>query len=84
MLNSKRKGRSQLRALRFLIGRNVLIDYYIYRRCIEVSLYFTDAVLEDVFEGGLEGMGEGIDLRAALKLQSLVGSSSGSILIARR
>jgi hypothetical protein len=28
---------------------------------IEVSL-FSDAVLEDVFEGGLEGMGGGIDL----------------------
>jgi hypothetical protein len=28
---------------------------------IELSS-FSDSVLEDVFEGGLEGMGEGIDL----------------------
>jgi hypothetical protein len=42
----KRKGRSRpTKALRFLIGRNVLIDYYIYRECIEVSFIFQDAVL---------------------------------------
>jgi hypothetical protein len=28
---AKRKKRFELKALRFLIGRNVLIDYYIYR-----------------------------------------------------
>jgi hypothetical protein len=29
----------QLKALRFLIGRNVLIDYYIYRECIELPSF---------------------------------------------
>jgi hypothetical protein len=37
----------------------VLVDYYIYRESIEVSFFF-GAVLEDVFEGGLEGMGEAL------------------------
>jgi hypothetical protein len=54
----------------------VLIDYYIYRECINFP-HFQDAVLEDVFEGGLEGMdGALISVLAALKLQSLVVSSS--------
>jgi hypothetical protein len=33
----------------------MLVDYYIYREIIEVS-FFSGLVLEDVFEGGLEGM----------------------------
>jgi hypothetical protein len=33
----------------------VLIDYYIYRECIEAPFIF-GTVVEDVFEGGLEGM----------------------------
>jgi hypothetical protein len=38
-----------------------------------------------VFEGGLEGMGEALDLDGLLlKLQALVGSSSSLIHIARR
>jgi hypothetical protein len=44
----------QLKTLRFLIGRNVLVDY-----CLPRGLKFpllSDLVLEDVFEGGLEGM----------------------------
>jgi hypothetical protein len=40
---------------------------------------FFDTQYLSVFEGGLEGMGEGIDLSGVvLKLQSLV-SSSGSV-----
>jgi hypothetical protein len=38
----------------------VLIDYYIYRE-IKFPL-FSDAVLEDVFEGGLEGMDGALSL----------------------
>jgi hypothetical protein len=30
----------QLKALRFLIGRNVLVDYYLYRESLELSLSF--------------------------------------------
>jgi hypothetical protein len=46
--------------LRFLDGRNVLVDYYVYREYVNF-LYFAAQYLS-VFEGGLEGMGEGIDL----------------------
>jgi hypothetical protein len=62
MLTEEKEKIDQLKALRFLIGRNVLIDYYIYRECIEAS-HFVDA--EDVFEGGLEGMGALISVLAA-------------------
>jgi hypothetical protein len=56
---------------------NVLIDYYIYHECIEVSFFFTGHTAEAVFEGGLEGVGEGIDLdTGCYELQCLVGSSS--------
>jgi hypothetical protein len=34
----------------------VLIDYYIYRECIEVTFMFQGRSIKDVFEGGLEGM----------------------------
>jgi hypothetical protein len=55
-------------------GRNVLIDYYLYR---ERSLLLFWAILfEHVFEGGLEGMGEGIDLvRLALEASEFGCSS---------
>jgi hypothetical protein len=35
----------------------VLTDYYVYRECIEAAFFFQGIPLEDVFEGGLEGMG---------------------------
>jgi hypothetical protein len=56
---------------------NVLIDYYVYRE-YEISLFGRVAVLEDVFEGGLEGMGDGIDLGIGLLLRApkLGGSSN--------
>jgi hypothetical protein len=62
----------------------VLIDYYVYRELLNFS-FFWDA-LEDVFEGGLEGMGEGIDLGIGCfeKLQSLVAAAVSSIRIARK
>jgi hypothetical protein len=64
-----------LKALRFFHG-NVLIDYYIYRECIEVSS-FLRTYRGGVFEGGLEGVGEGIDLdTGCFEKQCLVGSSS--------
>jgi hypothetical protein len=40
-----------------------------------IEVHFSDAVLEDVFEGGLEGMDGGIDLGGCFELQSLVSSS---------
>jgi hypothetical protein len=44
----------------------VLIDYYLYRESIELSLYLGRST-EDVFEGGLEGMGEGRSLSGCLR-----------------
>jgi hypothetical protein len=81
----ERKRVGQLKALRFLIGRNVLIDYYIYRESIEVS-FFSDLVLEDVFEGGLEGMDGGIDLGIGClrSFKVWLAAAVSSILIARR
>jgi hypothetical protein len=70
------------KALRFLIGRNVLVDYYVYRESIELSSFIGLTVLEDVFEGGLEGMdGEHYLGRLFGEAASLVGSSSDPILI---
>jgi hypothetical protein len=64
--NTKRKSKyGPTEGFEFLIGRNVLIDYYIYRECIEASYIFWDAVLE-VFEGGPRGHGEGIGLKGLL------------------
>jgi hypothetical protein len=56
----------------------VLVNYYVYRE-FEVTFSF-GLVLEDVFEGGLEGMGEGHDLGGLFELLSLVGSSSDSTI----
>jgi hypothetical protein len=33
----EKNGKQTKKALRFLIGRNVLTDYYVYRECIELS-----------------------------------------------
>jgi hypothetical protein len=44
-VNRKERKRRPTEALRFLIGRNVLIDYYVYRESIEVSLILKDLVL---------------------------------------
>jgi hypothetical protein len=49
----RKEENDQLKALRFLNGRNVLIDYY--REIVTFLIY--GEVLEMVFEGGLEGMG---------------------------
>jgi hypothetical protein len=48
ILTPKRKEENQLKALRFLNGRNVLADYYVYRESIELSLIFGERVLEMV------------------------------------
>jgi hypothetical protein len=74
MLPAKEENRlDQLKALHFLYGRNVLIDYYVYRVLKFPS--FRDAVLEDVFEGG-GGMGEGIDLGEGCFEKLKLGCSS--------
>jgi hypothetical protein len=40
-VNFEEEGKSNYKALRFLIGRNVLVDYYVYRESIEFPLFRT-------------------------------------------
>jgi hypothetical protein len=62
-LEEERKRVDQRRLCDFY-GRNVLVDYYVYRE--EKSPSILAHTFEHVFEGGLEGMGEGIDLGKGL------------------